>query len=181
MSTMNALNTEFFDEFKSLDKLCRDIYGDGTTQKLGVTLYLEHMEADFLSGRRFVPNWESDYVKLKCARNMRNEFAHSPDSFSYLSCSQPEIDFVRSFHDRILNGNDPLTVLRKQTVRKADKQPQAEYDISSWNRRFESRMNRASKPKSRRNPAPWKELAVIALITLLVIFISVGTIFYWHN
>ena len=175
---MNALNTEFFDEFKSLDKLCRDIYGDGTTQKLGATLYLEHMEADFLSGRRFVPNWESDYVKLKCARNMRNEFAHSPDSFSYLSCSQQEIDFVRSFHDRILNGSDPLTVLRKQTVRKADNQPQAEYDISLWNRCSESH---TSKPKSRRNPAPWKRLAVITLITLLVIFISVGTIIYWHN
>ena len=173
MSTMNALNTVFFDEFKSLDQLCRDIYGDDATPKLGVTLYLEHMEADFLSGRRFVPNWESDYIKLKCARNMRNEFAHSPDSFSYLSCSQPEIDFVRSFHDRILNGSDPLTALRKQTVRKADNQPQAEYGISLWNRRSESH---TSKPKSRRNPAPWKGLAIIALIILLVIFISVGTI-----
>lgn len=115
---MNALNTVFFDEFKSLDQLCRDIYGDDATPKLGVTLYLEHMEADFLSGRRFVPNWESDYIKLKCARNMRNEFAHSPDSFRTFRGSQPEIDFVRSFHDRILNGSDPLTALRKQTVRK---------------------------------------------------------------
>ena len=37
---MGYLNYEFFDEFKALDNLCRDIYGESIDNKLGVTLYL---------------------------------------------------------------------------------------------------------------------------------------------
>ena len=41
---MSYLNYEFFDEFKALDNLCRDIYGESIDNKLGVTLYLEDMD-----------------------------------------------------------------------------------------------------------------------------------------
>ena len=32
---MGYLNYEFFDEFKALDNLCRDIYGESIDNKLG--------------------------------------------------------------------------------------------------------------------------------------------------
>ena len=41
---MGYLNYEFFDEFKALDNLCRDNYGESIDNKLGVTLYLEDMD-----------------------------------------------------------------------------------------------------------------------------------------
>ena len=70
---MDCLNYEFFDEFKALDNLCRDIYGGSADNKLGVTLYLEDMDKKAYRGSIYVSGWASDYNRLKSARNIRNE------------------------------------------------------------------------------------------------------------
>lgn len=113
---MNYLNYEFFDEFKALDHLCRDIYGESTDNKLGVTLYLEDMGRHASQGVSKVSGWVSDYNRLKSARNIRNELAHSRNSMTVDICSQEDIDFVRSFRARILDQTDPIAMLRKQTT-----------------------------------------------------------------
>lgn len=113
---MNYLNYEFFDEFKALDNLCRDIYGKSIDNKLGVTLYLEDMESKASQGSFKVSGWISDYNRLKSARNLRNELAHSSYSMKVNICSQEDIDFVRSFRTRIMNQTDPIATLRKQTT-----------------------------------------------------------------
>ena len=114
---MNSLNYEFFDEFKALDNLCRDIYGESVDKKLGVTLYLEDMERKANRGAAQISGWSSDYQKLKNARNIRNELAHSRNSFSSSICNQEDIDFVHDFRMRILNQTDPIAQLRKQSAR----------------------------------------------------------------
>ena len=113
---MGYLNYEFFDEFKALDNLCRDIYGESTANKLGVTLYLEDMDRNAYRGAFRVAGWKSDYSRLKSARNLRNELAHSRNSLTVDICSQADIDFVSSFRERILNQTDPLAMLCKQTT-----------------------------------------------------------------
>ena len=109
---MNYLNYEFFDEFKQLDQLCRDIYGRTSDNKLGVTLYLDDMD-QHPDGRYKVVGWKEDYRRLKQVRHLRNELAHSRSSFSDPVCSQEDIDFVRLFRSKILSANDPLSLLRK--------------------------------------------------------------------
>ena len=113
---MGYLNYEFFDEFKALDNLCRDIYGESIDNKLGVTLYLEDMDRKAYQGAFKVSGWTSDYNQLKNARNIRNELAHSRNSMTVDICLQEDIDFVRSFRARILNQTDPIALLRKQTT-----------------------------------------------------------------
>lgn len=113
---MSYLNYEFFDEFKALDNLCRDIYGESIDKKLGVTLYLEDMDRKASQGAFKVFGWASDYNQLKNARNMRNELAHSRNSMTVDICSQEDVDFVRSFRTRILNQTDPIAMLRKQSA-----------------------------------------------------------------
>lgn len=110
------LNYIFFDEFKALDNLCRDIYGKTDDNKLGVTLYLLDMEKKASQGAFKVQEWLFDYDRLKDVRNKRNELAHSPYSFSKSFISQKDIDFVISFRKRILNQNDPLSLLRKKNA-----------------------------------------------------------------
>ena len=110
---MNYLNYEFFDEFKSLDSLCRDIYGKSSDNKLGVTMYLDDMDKQRYYGSLNVPGWMSDYKRLKAVRNLRNELAHSKNSFSVPLCSNEDIDFVRSLKKRIMTQTDPLALLRK--------------------------------------------------------------------
>ena len=112
---MGYLNYEFFDEFKALDNLCRDIYGESIDNKLGVTLYLDDMDRKAYQGASKVSGWTFDYNQLKNARNIRNELAHSRNSMTVDICSQEDIDFVRSFRTRILNQTDPIAMLRKQT------------------------------------------------------------------
>lgn len=111
---MNYLNYEFFDAFKKLDKICRDIYGNSLQNKLGVTLYLEDMKTKEHLGHIHVPNWQADYNHLKHVRNIRNELAHGQTTFSNELCTQKDIDFICKFHAKILQQNDPLTLLRKQ-------------------------------------------------------------------
>lgn len=115
---MGHLNYEFFDEFKTLDNLCRDIYGETADKKLGVTLYLEDMERQSYRGSIRVSGWTADYNKLKSARNIRNDLAHSRNSFSNDICSTDDIAFIRAFRLRILNQTDPIALLRKQTEQK---------------------------------------------------------------
>ena len=111
---MSYFNYEFFDEFKALDNLCRDIYGESFDNKLGVTLYLEDMDRRASQGVFKVSGWTSDYNQLKSVRNIRNELAHSRNSFSVDICSQEDIEFIRSFKAKILNQTDPIAMLRKQ-------------------------------------------------------------------
>ena len=114
---MGYLNYEFFDEFKALDNLCRDIYGKSADNRLGVTLYLEDMDKMAYLGSLKVANWTADYHRLKSVRHIRNELAHSRNSMSVDICSQKDIDFVRSFKKRIMSQTDPISLLKKQTKR----------------------------------------------------------------
>lgn len=135
---MGYLNYEFFDAFKELDNLCKDIYGESVDNKLGVTLYLEDMERNTCQGASKVPKWASDYNRLKSARNLRNELAHSRTSMTVDICSQDNIDFVRFFRARILNQTDPLAMLRKQLTKsrtsaqsQSKQQPQPTYPYTT--------------------------------------------------
>ena len=120
---MDTLNHKFFDEFKLLDALCRDIFGS-IDKKLGVTLYIEAMDAKNLMGCQAIDGWESDKRRLIEVRNKRNELAHSRDGFSVKLCTQADIDFVRSFRERILNQTDPLALFeQKAKARKTKPTP----------------------------------------------------------
>ena len=140
---MNYLNYEFFDEFKKLDNLCRDIYGRSSDNKLGVTLYIEDMDKSADLGSFKISGWNLDYKLLKNARHIRNELAHSRDSFSIEICSQQDIDFVRSFRERILNQTDPLSLLR--TTVKSSNSQKTDNNVPShrYSPYFETPLNRA--------------------------------------
>ena len=114
---MGHLNYEFFDEFKALDHICRDVYGKTADNRLGVTLYLEDMDEKFYQGAWKVTGWTTDYNRLKAARNIRNELAHSRVSLSIDICTQEDIDFLRAFRERILQQTDPIAMLRKQSAK----------------------------------------------------------------
>ena len=113
---MSQLNYVFFDEFKALDNLCRDIYGEPFDKRLGVTSYLEEMDQNAYQGSKKVSGWTADYNRLKFVRNLRNELAHSRNFMTVDICSENDIDFVSSFKERILNQTDPLAMLRKQSL-----------------------------------------------------------------
>ena len=114
---MKRLNLEFFDEFKELDNLCIDLFGE-VHGKRGVTLYIETMEKNARRGEAKVEGWVSDLRQLKAARHARNQLAHSKSSFSGDLCTKEQLEFVRSFKARVQKGTDPLSRLQGGTNEK---------------------------------------------------------------
>ena len=111
---MKRLNLEFFDEFKELDNLCIDLFGE-EGGKRGVTLYIENMAKNARRGEAKVEGWASDYKMLKNVRHARNQLAHSKSSFSDKLCTKEQLEFVRSFKARVKKGTDPLSLLQGGT------------------------------------------------------------------
>ncbi len=101
------------EEYKKLEKLCSDMYSG----KNGVGEYLSQMLYEDRTGKARVPTWESDHKTLKHIRSLGSKIARDPGP-TPLS-RQSDLDYVIDFHERILEGKDPLSELRN--VRKADR------------------------------------------------------------
>lgn len=106
---MLALNSEFQEEYKRLDRLCKD-YLSSTE---GVSEYIRQMDATSPRNRRYVSTWEKDYKQLKHIRWVRNQLAHEVGTLNSDICTQDDLDWVQSFYSRIMNGSDPFTIIRK--------------------------------------------------------------------
>ena len=104
---MQAIDNEFFEAYKRLDRLCSDIYGC----RNGVSQYIEDMERVSYQGRLAIPSWEQAYRTLKHLRWVRNQLAH--DSGQLQLCEERDIQDTNSFYDDIVLGCDPLTQLRR--------------------------------------------------------------------
>ena len=172
---MGNLNHEFFDEFKLLDALCRDIFG-AIDKKLGVTLYIEAMDAKKLMGCQAIDGWESDKRRLIEVRNKRNELAHSRDGFSVKLCTQADIDFVRSFRERILNQTDPLALFEQKAKARKTKptpaKPQPEKAQPEKSQPEKAKTDSKQTKKLDTAITAWSAVGIIAFLFLAAWLIS---------
>lgn len=106
---MNTLNYTFFEEYKLLENLCRDMYHTNT----GVTSYIDDMMNTPWRNRCNIANWESDLIQLKRIRSLRNQLAHTEGTFMEDVCTEKDIQFVKDFYQRIIDGTDPLASKNK--------------------------------------------------------------------
>ena len=106
---MNNINIVFQEEYKRLDALCRDMYAS----RGGVSEYIRQMELVSYADRRYCADWETDYKQLKHLRWIRNQLAHEVGTLDENFCTDTEIEWLKNFHQRILNVSDPLSVIRK--------------------------------------------------------------------
>jgi len=105
---MGQINIELFETFKSLERICNDIYGD----KNGVTKYISEMETMSPFDADKIPRWKTDLNRLKSVRYIRNNIAHD-GSFSVDACTEEDVAFIKDFYNRIFNTEDPLALKRK--------------------------------------------------------------------
>ncbi|SDI77108.1 hypothetical protein SAMN05421493_1275 [Pseudobutyrivibrio sp. 49] len=112
---MTELEIGFFEEYKSVDSICRDMY----QTEQGVTEYINQMEAMDLQGSRRVVNWNEKYKKLKHLRWIRNQIAHENSAPDLMENDLIELE---NFHKQLLNQKDPLAELLK-AKRESEKQP----------------------------------------------------------
>ena len=103
------LSIEFQEEYKRLDRLCKDYLSSNE----GVSEYIRQMESTSWDNRRNVYTWEDDYKQLKHVRWLRNQLAHEVGTLDSGLCTPEDLKWVKSFYNRIINGNDPFTIIRK--------------------------------------------------------------------
>ncbi len=107
---MTQLDDEYFDLYKSIDNILKDAYQTNE----GMKLYAETMEFKYNSNPGVcdrICNWKDYYKMLFRLKAVRNRMSHdNGDSFA----SEEDYEKLLAFKERLLNGNDPLALLRKQ-------------------------------------------------------------------
>ena len=98
----------FIDEYKRLEKLCSDAYGE----KHGVSAYIDKMIAT-RDGPFTVHGWNYDIKMLKHCRWARNRIVHDPGCTEANTCDRGDEEWLDEFYKRMLTGNDPLALYRK--------------------------------------------------------------------
>ncbi len=106
------MNYVFFEEYKHLEKLCREMYDSYE----GVTSYIDDMKKVSFRDYSNIPNWRTDLEQLHRLRHIRNNLAHTEGAFYEQNCTQEDVDWVKDFYRRIMAQSDPLSVLKKNSV-----------------------------------------------------------------
>ena len=122
---MTKLEMEFFDEFKSVDNICRDMF----ESQQGVTEYINQMESNDLLGSRSVVNWNEKYKKLKHLRWLRNQIAHDSGA---PELEESDLLELQHFHKQLLKQKDPLAIISKSQRELKKSPPKMRVDYSSF-------------------------------------------------
>ncbi len=149
---MTKIEMEFFDEYKAVDNICRDMF---QTQQ-GVTEYINQMEANDLQGSRRVVNWNEKYKMLKHLRWLRNQIAHDN---SAPELEENDLIELQHFHTQLLNQKDPLAVLFKVKRETTNNSAKKRVDYSSFE----------AERKEEHSVSPFVVALVIGVATIMCI------------
>ena len=101
----------FISSYKTLEKLCSDIYGDNH----GISTYIDEMQ-NRPRGSYLVRGWDDDLKQLKHYRWVRNQIVHEPDCSEDNMCDVGDAEWIDTFYSRIMDQTDPLAMYRKATA-----------------------------------------------------------------
>ena len=156
---MDAIQIEFLDEYKYVDKICREMFG----AEKGVTAYIEQLDETPVTVRYWITEWNDEYRQLKHIRWLRNQIAHST---GYVECTQSDLDRLKDFHNRLLTQQDLLAKARRviQESQIQRQQQQAKTIAASAPKYGANVFSSSSRPR--------KSWILIAVITALAIIIG---------
>lgn len=106
---MLSLNDRYMEAYKSLDKVCREIFGVNE----GITTYINTMK-NISDGDRWVINWNEDLKNLMDYRQIRNQYVHEIETSYSDICTEEDIKWLNGFYQRILKTFDPLALYEKE-------------------------------------------------------------------
>lgn len=170
---MGQISLVFFEKFKDLEKVCNEIYGKNG----GVTEYISEMERTSPYDSERIPGWSADLKELKRVRHIRNNMAHK-GSFDSADCTEDDVEFLKSFRDRIFKAKDPLALKRKlKKPNTAAKKPtmSKQGKTSGSNRPSAGHKEYETKHKVYEEPKKGKGKAFVFL--LIVACLAVGAYF----
>ena len=137
------------------------------------------MEQKSLFSTRGIVGWDNDLEKLKRVRHIRNNLVHEPDC--NIDYDESDIVFIRDFYNRILNQQDPLAMLRKQTEQIKRVKPQLSGNDRVYQKHNSEEHENNSNGNNKRDSKFLKGLliaiGIVVLIGLLIlVIIAVRTV-----
>lgn len=116
---MNQTENRFFEEFKRLDKLCSEMYGD----MHGVTAYIEDMRAMEYANSCKADDFEETLRELVRLRHVRNALAHDTSLNNIDEVTENDIEWIINFYQKILATADPIALCsqKKQSFQSNEK------------------------------------------------------------
>lgn len=123
---MTELEIGFFEEYKSVDNICKDMF----QSQQGVTEYINQMDENMMMGSRSVPNWNEKYKMLKHLRWLRNQIAHDSGAPELMESDLLEL---QNFHKQLLIQKDPLAIISKSLRETKTNSPEIRVNSNSFN------------------------------------------------
>lgn len=162
---MDNIEILFFEEYKKLDNLCKDLFKSDR----GVSQYIEEMECTPLSKSRLVESWQDDYKMLKHVRWIRNNIAHNNECSG---CSKSDVKSVKDFYKKIINQKDPFSVIA-QNSRELQRSNNKNYNTKRTDETAVYRENNSNADNELKSIII-KIFAIIWVICVLILFILVA-------
>ena len=167
--TMQSIDMEYFNEYKSVEKICNEMYGEN-----GVSAYINDMQNCTSREKSFIVNWDKKLKDLKHLRWLRNQIAHPNDSYEV---TQQDLTDIKAFYDELMTQQDPLALFYKEI--ESTKKKQQEYKLQQralqktiQNLEYNTTTNYQGDEASGLNPlAIAAGIAVVALIAIIIFFL----------
>lgn len=180
METYERINIDFQEEYKRLDKLCKDCNGSFE----GVSEYIRQMENTRHDVKMRIESWENDYKMLKHVRWVRNKLSHEVGTFQSDICMQSDLDFVKDFYNRIMKCVDPLVQARKieeqsekfrwRKAHVAKSNKKEDFSVNKATKKEGFSVNKATKREVKnKNVDAIKTFIIIAVLMILIVAIIV--------
>ena len=163
----------FLTEYNRLEKLWNDLYN----QQHGISLYISDMEATPRVASTMIPEWNKDLKVLKHLRHIRNAMVHDLNE-QEVTYTQEDIQNLKEFHRRIMEQQDPLTLLvhKLNGSESLEKTRETKEAIVS-----NTRHSKDVSKKQTDAGLSVKEGLIISLIVLIVVLITVGILLARDN
>lgn len=157
---------EFLTEYNRLEKLCNDLY----SQQHGISLYISDMEATPRAASIMISEWNKDLKVLKHLRHIRNAMVHDLNE-QEVTYTQEDIQNLKEFHRRIMEQQDPLSLLVHKLKGSEDQEK-----TRKTNEVIVSNIRRSNDVSKRHTDEGLsvKEGLIISLIVLIVMLLTVG-------
>lgn len=162
---MDNIEILFFEEYKKLDNLCKDLFKSDR----GVSQYIEEMECTPFTKSRLVESWQDDYKMLKHVRWIRNNIAHNNECSG---CNKSDVKSVKDFYKKIINQKDPFSVIAQKS-RELHRRNNKNYNTKRNDETAVYREN-TSNADNELKSIIIKIFTIICVICVLILFILVA-------
>lgn len=152
----------FLDSYKSLEKLCSEIYRNNH----GISSYIDEM-INTPVGINYVKGWNDDLRLLKHYRWVRNKIVHEPDCNEENMCESDDAIWLDNFYSRIISTDDPLALYRK--IKNQSKPPKSQQVLTS-----EAKYNAYSYKNNTPHNPKWCAWDVLIILLVLIVLIAIA-------